>query len=172
MQLGGLLRNIARTHDICVVVSNQVTDRFEPEVPSVRATAMNDAAGEEPSSSSSSQPDARVLTLEHQQRWFTGWGDVPGITRLKTPALGLVWANQIDCRIALLKEPAYSHERQSQQVPVDDPAKAEEYKGAPGAEWRRYFRVVFAKWAPRTWDIGIPYEIRREGVKAVATGQN
>ncbi|KAL4915115.1 P-loop containing nucleoside triphosphate hydrolase protein [Aspergillus aurantiobrunneus] len=55
-----------------------------------------------------------ILSLQHQQRFFTGWGDsaqslaqndYPGFQRsaLKTPTLGLVWATQIACRIALKK---------------------------------------------------------------------
>ncbi|XRM41204.1 DNA repair protein rhp57 [Aspergillus tubingensis] len=56
-----------------------------------------------------------ILSLLHQQRFFTGWGDTlqPTISSLypafqqtaqKTPALGLVWSTQIACRIALKKE--------------------------------------------------------------------
>ncbi|GKZ26308.1 hypothetical protein AbraIFM66951_002552 [Aspergillus brasiliensis] len=56
-----------------------------------------------------------ILSLIHQQRFFTGWGDTlqPTISSLypafqqtaqKTPTLGLVWSTQIACRIALKKE--------------------------------------------------------------------
>ncbi|KAF7161610.1 hypothetical protein CNMCM5623_007145 [Aspergillus felis] len=57
-----------------------------------------------------------LLSLVHQQRFFTGWGDTPQaaappspyyLTRQpshKTPALGFVWSSQIACRIALKKE--------------------------------------------------------------------
>jgi len=48
-----------------------------------------------------------TLSLAHQQRFFTGWGDAPEhdfLSPLKNPALGLVWATQIACRIALKKE--------------------------------------------------------------------
>ena len=56
-----------------------------------------------------------ILSLHHQQRFFTGWGDKPRITSSsfyptfqqssqKTPTLGLVWSTQIACRIALKKE--------------------------------------------------------------------
>ncbi|KAL8717479.1 MAG: hypothetical protein Q9181_008322, partial [Wetmoreana brouardii] len=57
------------------------------------------------------------LTLDHQQNFFTGWSSPPSshqstsLTQnqsqnqnLKTPSLGLVWSNQIACRIALIKE--------------------------------------------------------------------
>ncbi|OGM46870.1 DNA repair protein (Rad57) [Aspergillus bombycis] len=58
---------------------------------------------------------SEILSLLHQQRFFTGWGDspqslapssYPGFQRpsQKTPALGLVWSTQIACRIALKKE--------------------------------------------------------------------
>ncbi|KAB8231421.1 putative DNA repair protein (Rad57) [Aspergillus alliaceus] len=53
-----------------------------------------------------------ILSLLHQQRFFTGWGDTPQSQSFpvfqrpaqKTPALGLVWSTQIACRIALKKE--------------------------------------------------------------------
>jgi DNA repair protein RAD57 len=57
-----------------------------------------------------------LLSLVHQQRFFTGWGDTPQAAATlspnylsrqpthKTPALGFVWSSQIACRIALKKE--------------------------------------------------------------------
>ena len=52
-----------------------------------------------------------TLSLLHQQRFFTGWGDSPASSYAvhtkqtsKTPALGFVWTTQIACRIALKKE--------------------------------------------------------------------
>ncbi|EEQ28348.1 DNA repair protein rhp57 [Microsporum canis] len=52
-----------------------------------------------------------LLSLEYQQPFFTGWGQAPhsylrdgsfGVPRgLKLPALGLIWTNQIGCRIVL-----------------------------------------------------------------------
>jgi DNA repair protein RAD57 len=48
-----------------------------------------------------------TLSLSHQQRFFTGWGDSPEhdiLSPPKNPALGLVWSTQIACRIALKKE--------------------------------------------------------------------
>lgn len=50
-----------------------------------------------------------TLSLLHQQRFFTGWGDAlyTGQTgALKIPALGFVWTTQIAGRIALRKEAA------------------------------------------------------------------
>lgn len=50
-----------------------------------------------------------TLSLIHQQRFFTGWGDSPSSSLSqrqapKTPALGFVWTTQIACRIALKKD--------------------------------------------------------------------
>ncbi|EEA25749.1 DNA repair protein rhp57 [Talaromyces marneffei ATCC 18224] len=46
-----------------------------------------------------------TLSLSHQQKFFTGWGDEADVSESqKTPALGFVWSTQIACRIALKKE--------------------------------------------------------------------
>lgn len=46
-----------------------------------------------------------TLSLSHQQKFFTGWGDELDVSESqKTPALGFVWSTQIACRIALKKE--------------------------------------------------------------------
>lgn len=48
-----------------------------------------------------------ILSLLHQERFFTGWGDGMQLdTSLKTPALGFFWSTQIACRIALKKDDA------------------------------------------------------------------
>lgn len=69
--------------------------------------------GEPPSSTPSTRPN--LLSLSHQQRFFTGWGDRPPDSALrtddisgglKTPALGLLWSSQIACRIVLKKSAA------------------------------------------------------------------
>lgn len=66
-----------------------------------------------PSALTFSKPN--LLSLNHQQRFFTGWGDRPPDTALrtediigglKTPALGLLWTSQIACRIVLKKRSA------------------------------------------------------------------
>ncbi|AEO71454.1 uncharacterized protein THITE_116745 [Thermothielavioides terrestris NRRL 8126] len=63
-------------------------------------------------------PSHPALLLDHQQRWFTGWGDDPSLSpsspsysigvppALKTPSLGLVWTTQLAVRIALLRTAA------------------------------------------------------------------
>lgn len=50
-----------------------------------------------------------ILSLLHQERFFTGWGDGSQLdTSLKTPALGFFWSTQIACRVALKKEDSRS----------------------------------------------------------------
>ncbi|KAL3467637.1 P-loop containing nucleoside triphosphate hydrolase protein [Aspergillus heterothallicus] len=177
-KLGQMLRNLAANEDIAIVVANQVSDRFEGDVPihfprvasdrtpmsspsqnardlfdrdsgaasplsrqrpseagnlelSQHALAVPQSTPYIPSSSPlpptqddpQPQPDGsylvgnpvrnEILSLQHQQRFFTGWGDspqpiIPNVypfrpPTLKTPTLGLVWSTQIACRIALKK---------------------------------------------------------------------
>ncbi|ROW16937.1 hypothetical protein VPNG_01041 [Cytospora leucostoma] len=205
VRLGMLLRDLARTHNLAVVVSNQVADRFDrtgtPSLtrnhPPSTSNGRNFAGGGrrgndgssplagrsknlaqaplpnlEPTSSMADMlprssmsygdneddgphvqappppsmadefagpPAPPALDFDHQQRWFTGWGDDPSPSSrqsLKTPSLGLVWATQIACRIALLKAPRYGRSRYAE----DDDA------GGPGMlrSWRRWMKVVFA----------------------------
>jgi DNA repair protein RAD57 len=121
VQLGALLRELARTEGIAVVVANQVADRFTraPSAASSNAVSRTTSANSQgngrehtPQPSMPSQPDVGLLlspdplALDHQQKWFTGWGDnqyEPEHAQ-KTPSLGLVWTNQLACRIALLKK--------------------------------------------------------------------
>jgi DNA repair protein RAD57 len=131
IQLGSFLRDLARREDIAIVVSNQVSDRFDVTTPHTSQTG------------GVSDP----LSLDHQQRWFTGWGDLQYdhlISVPKTPSLGLVWSNQIAARIALLKE-----------------GPMEERKS------RRWLKVVFSAWVGQTDGLGVEYEISTQGVATV-----
>jgi DNA repair protein RAD57 len=147
-RLGALLRRLAREYDIAVVVANQVSDRFGPA-----PTAT---------SSSSMTPRADILTLDHQQRWFTGWGDElpPSSTNPKTPSLGLTWTNCLSARIALIKEPVYSHG-------VGAGAGAEEGNEKDLLRWRRWMKVVFAPWAGGGSGREVEFVISTGGVGAV-----
>ncbi|KAI9673336.1 MAG: hypothetical protein M1829_004102 [Trizodia sp. TS-e1964] len=85
-----------------------------------------------------------LLTMDHQQNFFTGWGDIPphlltpSQMHLKTPTLGLAWANQLSCRIVLLKNPEYIN-------PILSSSSDNEKHLH---RWRRYLKVVWSKWAP------------------------
>lgn len=215
VRLGMHLRELARKHNVAVVVSNQVADRFglgrlqqqltvyknkhvatpaakamrketslssplasraknsdqQPPLPQVEPTSsMGDLL---PRSSLSSgveeededRPPERppppplfddiagppvppALNFDHQARWFTGWGDDPHpspIHPLKTPSLGLVWATQIACRIALYKAPRYGRSKYAQDDDDGDNAGRGSAVGMPTLKsWRRWFKVVFA----------------------------
>ncbi|TKA62233.1 hypothetical protein B0A49_10295 [Cryomyces minteri] len=176
IQLGALLRGLARAENVAVVVANQVADRFalvaRPNPPS-RPPSRNvhgGADGFRASGSARSTPPQpppstptateEPMTLDHQQRWFTGWGDdddddntSPSTSRsLKTPSLGLTWTNQIAARIALIKEPEYSEG-------LDAGGERELVR------WRRRMRVVFAAWAAP--NKGAEFEIGEGGVRSV-----
>ncbi|KAL4790043.1 P-loop containing nucleoside triphosphate hydrolase protein [Aspergillus venezuelensis] len=169
-KLGQMLRNLAASENIAIVVANQVSDRFEGEDrldfrrlagdrtpvssqqarefhPFDREAAASPLARLRPSESGNAELNQNlampqstpnfpsssplptqeepafdgsylvgnpvrneILSLQRQQRFFTGWGDIAqpwtqSVYRpsLKTPTLGLVWATQVACRIALKK---------------------------------------------------------------------
>lgn len=153
---GHLLRTLARRHNLAVVVANQVSDRFERTQHPSQSLAVD---GLPPGSmrSDDGQPADPALTLDHQQRFFTGWGDVPySQVGLKTPSLGLVWANQLDCRIALLR------------APRSGPGKRSGFGDVQKSTWRRWMKVVFSSWAPDALgEPGVEFEICTEGVIGV-----
>lgn len=193
VQLGALLRDLARTEGIAIVVANQVADRFIKPSPSVsvsRTTSANSQsanyeltphtpqglASQSPLQLSSNPPSQSgenplistdPLTLDHQQRWFTGWGDVQydSLHSLKTPSLGLVWTNQLACRIALIKQPVLNSRTpfitdKGEILTNDDEAYI--------SRWRRYFKLVYAPWAPPTEGRGVEFEIVRNGIRSIS----
>lgn len=173
VRLGALLRSLSRHHNCAIVVANQVADRFAPVSTTSRASASVPAeittlSSSPASTATTSAPAPSVLNLDHQQRFFTGWGADPSALsyNLKTPSLGLVWANQIACRIALVKERDFGSAGMGEgEVAVE---------GIGGAEWtsrrwRRWVRVAFASWGKGTGENekGIEFEIWNGGVRAV-----
>ncbi|GME56837.1 DNA repair protein [Neofusicoccum parvum] len=213
VQLGALLRSIAHTHNVAVVVANQVADRFTPQQqqqqqqqpPASTATSRQTSyttgsqgggggGGGGPSrhASDNSNTTARVptpnpsqgataplispdpLTLDHQQRWFTGWGDVRGPSAdhsLKTPSLGLVWTNQIAARVALLKAPVYGAPGAWVGLAADGRADWREEGGNEREvkRWRRWMKVAFAAWAAPSDGNGVEFGILGRGVAAKAS---
>jgi len=191
VKLGQLLRDIARKNNIAIVVANQVADRFSNNGGGGSSPILNRAtqssplarrsAGTLPSSSmaapliSSALPPPSTpftgtpdpMSLDHQQRWFTGWGDDPhpshlSLKNLKTPSLGLIWTTQIACRIALIKKPVYGP-----GLVADE----ENERGEPVLrKWRRWMKVVFA---PHVAASGpglqgaVEFEIKSMGIAAV-----
>ena len=197
VKLGQLLRDIAREENIAIVVANQVADRFSSGggiSPGLnRATQSSPLAkrggGAIPSSSMAapmpsmsaavevglvptSIPFAAStndpMSLDHQQRWFTGWGDDPhasqlAVKNMKTPSLGLIWTTQVACRIALIKRPVYGP-----GLVADE----ESDRGEPVLrKWRRWMKVVFAPHVaasgPRLQGGAVEFEIRGEGIRSM-----
>jgi len=143
---------------------NQPQTPMRPKSPlPPSASAPNPSSYPFPSTSidTPAQTPDYPLTLEHQHRFFTGWGDQsssPSITgirhNLKTPSLGLIWTNQIACRIALVKRKARPGAAALTSISLA-PGGRDEYKllngeagvGMGASRWQRHFRVVFSAWA-------------------------
>ncbi|KAF4462534.1 DNA repair RAD57 [Fusarium albosuccineum] len=193
VRLGALLRDLARRHGLAVVVANQVADRFSssatPRQLAPRSSGIQESplasrsmppppSNNLPSTPSSSipfslqdpdgPPPPPALMLDHQQRWFTGWGDDPHASiSLKTPSLGLVWSTQVACRVALFKRPVYGRVRQAAPLDADDDSdlSAPTLKG-----WRRWMKVVFAPHAASTGqglDNAVEFEVTMGGLKSI-----
>jgi DNA repair protein RAD57 len=168
VSLGSHLRRLAHEKGVAIVVSNQVADRFTPEA---QLLSPQNTPGVNDPSTPATVP--LLTTLDHQQRFFTGWGDYDGIedpflsnpAHWKTPALGLVWANQISGRIALIREPL------SHNLALADRTSNGENdgRGGPGRR-RRFLRVVFASWAGATSGNkrGVEFEITGAGVRGIS----
>jgi DNA repair protein RAD57 len=188
VRLGALLRDLARKHNLAVVVANQVADRFAPPpIPRSTPRSYGIASQESPLASRSMPPPSSssshalpmfsqdepsippALLLDHQQRWFTGWGDDPRINHsLKNPSLGLVWSTQISCRIALFKRPVYGTTRIGAPLEADDD---DPDAGKPTLRsWRRWMKVVFAPHVESSgpgMDGAVEFEVTMAGLKAV-----
>lgn len=170
-KLGAQLRTLARVHDCAIVVANQVSDRFITE-PRSTPTATS-LATSSPYQLSSSLPHQHQkehgfnpLSLDHQLRFFSGWGSNPasGVHSLKSPSLGLVWANQIAARVVLIKEACYRRDLCSQTGSGNG-----ESADWSSQTWRRWMKVAFAAWAESTPDDrrGMEFEIWEGGLRAV-----
>ncbi|KAI6838096.1 P-loop containing nucleoside triphosphate hydrolase protein [Hortaea werneckii] len=186
-QLGALLRDIARKYKIAVVVANQVADRFTPQDHAVSLSQMASQPGTQrsrpgsPPQSTARRPTAAPplsqhvplsttsdhsnnlstddpLSLDHQQCFFTGWGDNPFTHQnqnLKTPSLGLTWTNQLSTRIALLREPVYTQPKLGEEMVV--------------SSWRRTMKLVFSNGCA---GFERRFEITEGGVRAVRDEEN
>lgn len=184
VQLGALLRDLARTQGVAIVVANQVADRFSQpanttsNTPSrtssqnLPGTQRQNTLQHQPNQLARQQEDDFLLSpdplaLDHQQCWFTGWGDVrsdPPHT-LKTPSLGIIWTNQIACRIALSKRPVFAPRPSAVTIGRQGHWDEDE---THISKWRRWLKVVFAPWAPPSEGQGIEYEVAASGMRHVA----
>lgn len=171
-RLGNILRQVANKSNTAVVVTNQVGDRFDEaridhdKFRTISVTPTSSAATipaiQNQQTQTSMKPPPRptpkmsqaekdeVKRLDFQQCFFTGWGDAyeAHFESLKTPTLGLSWANQIDARIVLK---------------IGQEAKPTETENIYSDQKRRRFlSVVFAPWIPPT-TTPIEYELTMQG---------
>ncbi|KAH9898791.1 DNA repair protein RAD57 [Xylariomycetidae sp. FL2044] len=123
-------------------------------------------------------PAPAALLLDHQQRWFTGWGDVSPYHApssfntlrhdLKTPSLGLVWSTQIASRIALFRRPVVYGRRAMASASASEQQHKGVRKGAAG--WRRWMKVVFAPHVAGTGpglEGAVEFEVTMGGIRGV-----
>lgn len=137
---------------------------------------------------SSISPIYPALTLDHQQNFFTGWSSGPpppssissppppstythqssNNQNLKTPALGLVWTNQLSCRVALIKESSFSLSGIEGAEAGAGGKEGSEAENVSKKLWRRYMKVVFAAWGPSTgvMEKGTEFEIWGGGIRS------
>ncbi|CUS10002.1 unnamed protein product [Tuber aestivum] len=95
VKLAATLRHLAITHNLAVVVSNQVSDKFTPSA-NARTPLPSSSVRDE------DDDDDDVMSLDFQSRWFTGCDE--GLEGGgKVPALGLVWANLLATRVVIRK---------------------------------------------------------------------
>ena len=173
VRLGAQLRGLALAHNCAIVVANQVSDRFVPvssmASQPVAKSALVSAPSQPPSSIPCQQSHGfNPLSLDHQLRFFSGWGSNPtsGVHNLKSPSLGLVWANQIACRIVLIKESCHKKSHSEEIVGVTGGDESVDWGFQT---WRRFMKVPFAAWAESTCDAGqgVEFEIWSGGLRAV-----
>jgi len=175
--LGSLLRGIAKDYNIAAVVANQVADRFAAsEVSNHLPTFSQASQNSKPTSTPQSLDSVKghssqmmpvvppsgsdllsfedPLAVDHQQRFYTGWGDDANISNLKSPSLGLTWTIQLSTRIALLRES------------VVRPHKASMNGEGESSSWKRTFKVVFCAWSAEG---AIEFHITKGGVACDGT---
>lgn len=171
-KLGSLLRRLASEEKIAIVVTNQVSDRFDDPTgrpvptqdllransPGVNSSPVGPTQGAVPKHLDT------TMSLDHQSRFFTGWGSEQKVFNrpedLKTPALGLAWANQIAARIVLKME------ADKRIITTSQPASDLGGNIYSDRRKRRYLNVVFCPWAAPT-ETPVEYEIKREGIVSV-----
>ncbi|KAL2116790.1 hypothetical protein VTJ04DRAFT_8958 [Mycothermus thermophilus] len=120
---------------------------------------------------------SHLLNLDHQQRFFTGWGDdepsllylssSPSFSTpsLKTPSLGLVWTTQLAARIVLFRR------RRVGRISRSESGSAQLV--ASTTTWQRHMKVVFAAHAPESGPGlkgAVEFEVWNGGVRAVDGG--
>ena len=204
VRAGAALRALARDADCAVVVVNQVGDWFPKRARAGGGGRVAELASSPkglPSSSPSAPPSSApsvlgpvvaasamsglgpeagvvihpAVTVDHQQRFFTGCGDAPDALAFadgpdgggqaargahnKVPTQGITWANQIAARVVLIRQPVWGEGPSRWQPPggqlsadAAPPVGADLAKGrGAGADDDNYWEHDSAEWTPRRW---------------------
>lgn len=120
VRLAATLRHLAITHNLAVVVSNQVSDKFNARTPLSSLSSPRDGDDD----------DDDIMSLDFQSKWFTGCDEeLEGGG--KVPALGLVWANLLATRVVIRKseDPETGEWRRDLRVAYSNRALAGEEVG-------------------------------------------
>jgi len=120
VRLAATLRHLAITHNLAVVVSNQVSDKFNARTPLSSLSSPRDGDGH----------DDDIMSLDFQSKWFTGCDEeLEGGS--KVPALGFVWANLLATRVVIRKseDPETGEWRRDLRVAYSNRALAGEEVG-------------------------------------------
>jgi DNA repair protein RAD57 len=151
-EISTLLHTLASTHQLAVLVLNEVVDAFDRG----RETDVGDSGD---------------LVYSDQSRWFNRADSVPGENR-KEASLGLVWANQVNARILLsrtgrrryLEETESRNGKhrkiQSHQNPMSSPGDQPALVGDQATQIRR-LSIIFSSVSP---PVSLDYTVTVEGI--------
>lgn len=173
-RIASALHNIASTHDVAILVLNEVIDRFDRSVYQVFRPS--------PKTQSSSPHDGAKATSDdlvysEKSRWFNTCNSITGEDR-KEASLGLVWANQLNVRIMLTRtgrrryiddlDPSVTEQKKAKLS--NSPAELAQAvltsdDGEQQATLVRRLSVVFSSVAA---PISLDYVVTTEGVRILA----
>lgn len=175
-RIASTLHNIASTHNVAILVLNEVIDRFDRNEYRVFRPS--------PSAPSSSPHDAKAtsddLVYSEKSRWFSTCNSITGEDK-KEASLGLVWANQLNVRIMLTRTGRRRYLDDMDSATAEKRAKLSSSPAAMAqavltsddgeqqATLVRRLSVVFSSVAPT---VSLDYVVTTEGVRALADEQS
>ncbi|EEP78769.1 predicted protein [Uncinocarpus reesii 1704] len=83
------------------LLQRQLQSQATPTQDPTPLTPENDTGSRAEPSRLNIRSLSSLLSYAYQQPFYTGWGDPYELEACKTPALGLVWTNQLGCRVIL-----------------------------------------------------------------------
>ena len=166
------LRRLSHLHHLIVLVCNQVTDRFEPK----EFDACDSLSLSRPSSPSTPQQPSASLSQRRSADSQTERWAMESSGRRVVPALGLTWANCVNCRIGLTRRGGGRGGRAAVKgaAHTQHSGSSEEWGvggggggggGGAAAELTRKVEVLFAPNLPQR---RMQFEVDAEGARGVA----